>query len=370
MIVGLFPELLAAGGVQSAGRHTAAILSEIAAEREARYRLLSLNDPIGEHEIYVGDSRFVFRGFNRSKQRFVVAALKLAFEQPRVTVAAHPNLVMIATAMKIASPGMRRIVMSHGIEVWKALPPLRRWALRRADRVLAPSTDTAKKLELVQGVSAEKIRRLPWGLDPDFMALATNPEALPLPPGFPEGRVLLTVGRWMANERYKGADNLIRALPPLLDLVPDLHLVAVGEGDDRPRLEGIAGELGISGKVHFLNWIPKNELAACYALCDIFALPSSGEGFGFVFLEAMAFEKPVVGGAHGGTPDLVQDGLNGFLVPHGDTERLTGALAKLLKQEDVRRGMGREGRALVLRQFRFENFRIRLKEIVAEMGPS
>ena len=60
MIVGLFPELLAAGGVQSAGRHTAAVLSEIAVERAVRYRFLSLNDPIGEHESHVGDSRFAF----------------------------------------------------------------------------------------------------------------------------------------------------------------------------------------------------------------------------------------------------------------------------------------------------------------------
>ena len=370
MIVGLFPELLAAGGVQSAGRHTAAILSEIAVERAVRYRFLSLNDPIGEHESHVGDSRFAFRGFDRNKNTFVVAAMKVALQQPRITVAAHPNLVTVAMAMKTASPGMRVIVMSHGIEVWKVLPPLRRWALRRADRVLAPSTDTARKLAHLQNVPARKIRQLPWGLDPDFLILANNPGTLPLPPGFPEGRVLLTVGRWMANERYKGADNLIRALPHLLGVEPSLHLVAIGEGDDRPRLEGLARELGIRGRVHFLNWIPKNELAACYASCDIFALPSSGEGFGFVFLEAMAFEKPVVGGAHGGTPDLVQDGLNGFLVPHGDAGRLTDVLTKLLEHQDVRRELGREARALVMRRFRFESFRTRLKEIVAEVDPS
>lgn len=84
----------------------------------------------------------------------------------------------------------------------------------------------------------------------------------------------------------------------------------------------------------------------------------------------MAFEKPVVGGAHGGTPDLVQDGLNGFLVPHGDAERLTDVLTKLLEHQDVRRELGREARALVMRRFRFESFRTRLKEIVAQVDPS
>ena len=218
-------------------------------------------------------------------------------------------------------------------------------------------------------MSAEKIRRF-RGASTRTFALAENPQNLPRPSEFPEGRVLLTVGRWIANERYKGADNLIRALPCLLDSDPDFHLVAIGEGDDRPRLEGMARELGISQRVHFLNWVSKKKLAACYASCDIFALPSSGEGFGLVFLEAMAFEKPVVGGAQGGAVDLIQDGLNGFLVPHGDAESLTSALRTLLTHGDRRREMGREGRALVMRHFRFESFRKGLKEIVAQMDPS
>jgi phosphatidyl-myo-inositol dimannoside synthase len=369
MIAGLFTELLTAGGVQTAGRHTAAVLSEIARERGVPYRFLSLNDPTGEHEGRVGDTRFVLRGFSRIKTSFILSAIRLALERPRITLAAHPNLVSVATAMKVLAPGMRVVVMSHGIEVWKPLSPFRRWALRRADRVLAPSTDTAEKLAFVQGVSIKKISRLPWGLDPDFWTLAENRQDLPLPLGFPEGRVLLTIGRWMANERYKGVDNLIRALPGLLEVDPDFHLVALGEGDDRPRLEGLARDLQVEQRVHFLNWAPKNKLAACYARCDIFALPSGGEGFGFVFLEAMALEKPVVGGAHGGTLDLIQNGVTGFLVPHGDVESLASALRTLLTDEALRCDMGRKGRAHVLSHFHFEDFRAGLKEIVAQLDP-
>ncbi len=367
MIAGLFTGLLTAGGVQAAGRHTAAVLSEIAHEQKVPYRFLSLNDPTGEHEGRVGDSHFVLRGFGRSKIWFILSAMRLALGRPRITLVAHPNLVSVATAMKVLAPGMRVVVMSHGIEVWKPLSPFRRWALRRADRVLAPSTDTAEKLSLVQGVSIKKICRLPWGLDPDFWALAKNRQDLSLPSGFPEGRVLLTVGRWMANERYKGVDNLIRVLPELLEMEHDFHLVALGEGDDRPRLEGMAKELGLGQRVHFLNWAPKNELAACYASCEIFALPSGGEGFGLVFLEAMALEKPVVGGAHGGTLDLIQNGVTGFLVPHGDVDKLAGALRELLMDESLRCEMGRKGRAHVLSHFQFEHFRAGLKRIVAQM---
>jgi len=367
MIVGLFTELLATGGVQTAGRHTAAVLSAIARERGISYRFVSLNDPSGDHESYVGDSSFAFRGFNRGKSSFALSAVKLALNRPSITLVAHPNLTSVAIAMNLLAPSMHILVMNHGIEVWKPLPAFRRWALRRADRVLAPSADTAKKLALVQGVAAKRICRLPWGLDPDFWTLAENPHDLPLPSGFPDGRVLLTIGRWMANEQYKGVDNLIRVLPCLLKMEPDLHLVAVGEGDDRPRLERLAQQLGVVQRVHFLNCVPKNELAACYAHCDIFALPSGGEGFGLVFLEAMAFEKPVVGGAHGGALDLIENGVTGFLVPHGDVQSLAGALRTLLTHKGLRYEMGRKGRAHVLSHFAFENFREGLKEIIVDV---
>ena len=129
----------------------------------------------------------------------------------------------------------------------------------------------------------------------DVLNMAAAPANLPLPKIFPPSPVILTVGRWAASERYKGADELIRAVAQLREAFPTLNLVAVGGGDDLPRLKQIASDLKVSDAVHFLEGISRRELAACYSRADIFALPSTGEGFGFVFLEAMAFGKPVVG---------------------------------------------------------------------------
>src|SRR5579863_5991793 len=106
--------------------------------------------------------------------------------------------------------------------------------------VLAPSSDTVRKLTSIQGVRAENIRRLPWPLDPDFLNLANLPGGLPRPSRFPQGRIVLSVGRWAASERYKGADLLIRVVSELTRDFPDLHLVLVGEGDDLPRLQKLA----------------------------------------------------------------------------------------------------------------------------------
>ncbi len=326
------------------------------------YRFFSLNDAPGLHHVRVGESDFVVSGFHRAKLRFVLAALRAS--RPTLVVAAHAHLAPVTWAIRARLPGARTLVLTHGIEVWKPLPSLRRWTLRRADLVLAPSADTARRLVASQGVRPEKIRQLPWALDPQFVALLANSATNHPPAGFPAGRVVLTVGRWAAAERYKGVDTLIAALPHLLPAVPDLHLVAVGDGDDRARLEQLAAERGVAARVRFLSGLTPEELVACYRNCEVFALPSGGEGFGLVFLEAMAHGKPVVGGAHGGTPEVIEDGVTGLLVPYGDVARLSRALRMLLTNEPLRWQMGLQAAERVRGAYLFEHFDVRFKQIL------
>jgi glycosyltransferase involved in cell wall biosynthesis len=271
--------------------------------------------------------------------------------------------------MKWVSPQLKTIVMSHGVEVWEPLPALRCRALLSADLALAPSTDTAQKLAEVQGVSPAKIRKLAWPLNPNFLQMADTAINLALPKGFPTGRVILTVGRWAASERYKGVDDLIRAMQQLRGQFPALHLVAVGEGDDLPRLQKIAGDQGVSGSVRFLTGLSREEIAACYAHSEIFALPSTGEGFGLVFLEAMAFGKPLVGAACGGTMDIVEDNVNGLLVPPNDLKSLIAALERLLENESRRADLGRRSAEIVRRKFQFRTFQSELEKILEECSP-
>ena len=106
--------------------------------------------------------------------------------------------------MKFANPRLKSIICTHGVEVWEPLTRLRRMALRRADVVLAPSRYTADQVAAVQGVATEKIRVLPWALDPQFETLAPNAAKAAVPANFPEGQVVLTVGRWRLDERTKG----------------------------------------------------------------------------------------------------------------------------------------------------------------------
>ncbi|MGA8220804.1 MAG: glycosyltransferase family 4 protein [Candidatus Acidiferrales bacterium] len=354
--------------MQEAGRQTAAALEEIALRHEWATTFLSLNDPPGAQTFSVGEKVIYLQGFGRSKLRFILSAIGQARNAAGIVLAAHPNLAPAARGMKLVSPRLKTIVMSHGVEVWKPLALLRRNSLRNADIALAPSTDTAQKLTDIQGVSPKKIRRLAWPLSPTFLHWADAPAELLLPKGFPQGQTILTVGRWAASERYKGADELIGAVAQLRSSFPGLHLVAVGGGDDLPRLQKLASKLGVADCVHFLDGISRKELAACYAHADIFALPSTGEGFGLVFLEAMAFARPVVGAACGGATDVIEDGVNGLLIPPRDPQRLAGALACLLRDAKLRAELGRQGSGIVRNKYQFEVFRAGLERILEECG--
>lgn len=371
-LLGLFPELLGVGGVQEAGRQTVAALDAIAGKRGWRAKFLSLNDLNGEHSLQGIANPVSFYGFGRAKLSFTLAAIRGARASGKnagaIIVAGHPHLAPPAAMARLLSPNARTLIMSHGVEVWQPLAPLRRRALLRADRVLAPSRYTAAQLAAVQGVSAEKIRKLPWPLDVKFLIMAENPAALPPPPEFPEGRVILTVGRWAAAERYKGVDDLIRATARLRPRIPDLHLVAVGSGDDLPRLERLAREMGAVEFVHFLQNLTREQMAASYARAEVFALPSTGEGFGFVFLEAMAFGKPVVAAAMGGPADLIEHDGNGLLVEPGDLQQLTEALARLLEDAALSGKLGGRAREVAKTKYSFETFAVSLAEILDELA--
>lgn len=371
MVIGLFPELDAPGGIQRVGRHLAAVLTEFAASRGWDCRLLSLNDSPELHRMTLAGREFVFTGCERAKGRFAVTAMRAASRKAKLVLATHPNLGPMVQAMRLVAPRMKSIVCTHGVEVSEPLSRLRRRALRRANLVLAPSRDTAEQVVSQQRVTRERIRVLPWALDPQFegMLASGTPAAVP-PKEFPSGRVILTVGRWLETERYKGVDTLITTMPRLLTQWPELQLAVVGSGDDRAWLEDLAEKNGVERHVHFLSGLSNGELAACYAACEIFALPSRGEGFGLVYLEAMACGKPVIGGSHGGAPEIIQDGVTGYLVPHGDPIQLATAIQTLLMDPAHAREMGARGRQTVDHEYRFQNFAKALKKILRDQCES
>jgi glycosyltransferase involved in cell wall biosynthesis len=159
--------------------------------------------------------------------------------------------------------------------------------------------------------------------------------------------------------RGKGQDELIRALPAVRQEFPDVRVLIIGSDDRQAmstsftaELKALAASLGVSDNVIFTG--RRADMPALMAACDVFALPSNGEPFGLVFLEAMAMKKPVVALDNGGTLEVVEHGKSGLLSPPGDEQALAANLRLLLRDPDVRARMGEYGRRQVETRFTAE----------------
>ena len=192
---------------------------------------------------------------------------------------------------------------------------LRRAAIRRSADAMtgcfAVSLSTAALVTQHMGIAARSIEIHSPGVDDAFFQ--------PRPPGPQAELRILTVTRLSRYTRRKNVDGVLRALP-LVDPGISLRYTVVGDGDDRPRLESLASELGIEDRVCFRGGVDPQELLACYADADLFILASKAsdldvEGFGIVYLEASAAGVPVIASRAGGATDAVEEGRNGFLIP-------------------------------------------------------
>jgi glycosyltransferase involved in cell wall biosynthesis len=360
MWVGVFPALSQAGGVQQVGRHVGAVLAKRAKERNVDCELLGLNDARGQSTFAVGAEEFRFTGCGHSK----MALLLFLFRRlPRIETLwlGHVNLAPIGALLRLFRPQLKYCVVAHGVEVWEPLPFFRRAALRRAQKVMAVSEYTAAEMVKAQKLDPKKVFVIYPALDPGFSLEPRDAAPLKLPAN---GRMLLTVGRLIASEPGKGVELVIQALPEVMKTAPDVFYVVVGEGDLQPRLKELARENLVSDRVIFAGAGGLEQLNGYYARTDIYAMPSRQEGFGIVFLEAMMFGKAVIGGAYGGSPEIVQDGVTGFSVRPGDLQTLTARLVELLRDEALRARMGSAGRQRVENNFTFAHFEDRLTRML------
>jgi glycosyltransferase involved in cell wall biosynthesis len=364
MIIALFPELLSKGGIQRMSQNVCAVLQEFADDLGDTCELLSLNDPEGLHQLEVAGRRFVVRGFAKRKSRFVWTLLSRCF-RTRILYLGHPNFAPLGLLCKFLNSRVRFVVSAYGLEVWNPLSAFHKRGLQRASAITSISEFTARKLIEVQGVDPARVEVIPCVINAELLHANGNGAQ----PDAKRGaqKILLAVGRLDTRERHKGLDEVILALPQLTDAVPELVFVIAGDGDDRNRLEELARNRGLSHRVIFKGVVSDEELIELYEGCDVFLMPSSQEGFGIVFLEAMAFKKPVIGGNHGGTPEVILDNETGFLVEHGDVDSLADRIATLLSDPELCKRMGEAGRRRVEENYTFEPLHRKLRGLFAKL---
>ena len=269
----------------------------------------------------------------------------------------HIHLLCIAYAFKLLYKA-KLILAIHGIDAWQPTKRLlNNKLIGSVDVIIVVSEVTKQRFLKWVKVKQAKIFILPnavnlaeYGPGPKNPALLNRYELT--------GKiVLMTLGRLAAGEQYKGFDEIIEALPALLTRIPTIAYLIVGEGDDRPRLEAKAKSLGVGERVVFTGFIPEAEKAEHYRLADAFVMPGRGEGFGIVFLEALACGIPAVGSKLDGSREALRGGILGILVDPDRPDDIQAGILEALKRP---RGVVPAG----LDYFSFENFEKRCHQIL------
>jgi phosphatidylinositol alpha-1,6-mannosyltransferase len=250
--------------------------------------------------------------------------------------------------------GARVTTFLVGIESWSALRSRERRAFEDADRVVAISQFTARRFrDANPDLASRSIAICSPGIGPAPRARDTH---------VPEGFALI-VGRLSSAERYKGHDAIIDAWPAVRAAVPDARLLVVGDGDDRARLETAVSSRGLGEAISFTGQVDDEELAALYARSAFFVMPSPGEGFGLVYLEAMRAGKPCIA-VHGSADEIVRHGVDGLVIEPDSRADLVSAIVRLFSDQDQRLRMGLAARERVQESFAADCFDVRLADAI------
>ena len=267
-----------------------------------------------------------------------------------LVICGHVNLLPVACALS-AHP----LLFVYGIEAWKPMrSPLSRRLLHRAAAVVSISDITLGRLLAWSGYRGPT-HRLPNAIHAELYGIRPKRPDLLQRYQLEGKRVLLTVGRLAEEERYKGFDEVLEVLA---NLPEDVVYIIAGGGNDFTRLQRKALQCGVGDRVIFTGLFPEHEKPDLYALADVYVMPSRGEGFGYVFLEALAAGVPVIGSRLDGGREALLDGRLGVIVDPSSAAEIEGAIREVLT--NLERRIPKD-----LSEFSFEKFQGRLDAVVS-----
>jgi phosphatidylinositol alpha-1,6-mannosyltransferase len=350
------------GGIEKFNKAFIKALNQLFGENASFYALLD-----GQvEEKYFTNNADSWKTAKRNKIRFVLEFLRSA-KTKDVIILGHLNLAILAVLLKKLFPKKRIILICHGIEIWQPNSWIQLKAYPLIDQFIVVSNHTKSQLIEKRGVTPSKVSVFQNTIDPFFDV----PENLEKPAylmdryGLRGKKCILTVCRLSSKEGYKGYDRVLKVLPELVKWDRDIRYVLVGKYDaqEKERLDKIIQQLGIGEYVIFTSFVPDEELVDHFKLGDVFIMPSNNEGFGIVFIEAMACGVPVIAGNKDGSQDAVVQGRIGTLInPDSEQEICTSLKASLEKETGIEERL--EIQQKVLSYFSYHCFLKRLKEIL------
>jgi phosphatidyl-myo-inositol dimannoside synthase len=311
-----------------------------------------------------------------AKLAFVLRAIwNAGIYKPDFILSAHIHFTPLCLALKKALR-IPYIVMAYGVEAWNIKNAMIAHAVEKAHTVISISEYTKKKLiSQIPTIQSRIVIIPPFVTDETRFTIKEKPKHLIEKHGTKGVKVILSVSRLYRTESPKGIERVIKALPLIKKEVPHIKYIVIGKGsknkklgDDRERLQKLASKLGVTNNLVLAGHIPDEELPHYYNLCDLFILPSKKEGFGIVFLEALACGKPVIAGNRDGSGEPLLNGEVGTLVNPDSVEEITNATIKVLSGNAPNQLTDeRRLRNKTLESYGFATFRGKVLNIINEL---
>jgi phosphatidylinositol alpha-1,6-mannosyltransferase len=353
------------GGIAELSRQVFRALLEMHQNHQIELKVQVLEEAGSpdEDDLLTGDNLRFIRWFGGHRWKF---ALSLVTANSDLQLMDHVGLARLPGLM----PRFLRknyVLLIHGIEIWDSHRTDYRRSAMKASLLIANSEYTAGKVR-ARYPNLPEIQVCHPGKDIPAGGRHAGDDGLHRPLGDLQlgPHSILIVGRLSAEQNHKGHDHLLEAMPLILQSEPDAQLVIAGEGDDMPRLQAKVKELELEDHVIFTGWVSEDRLHQLYEQCALFAMLSTGDGFGLVFLEAMAHGAVCVGLKTGSAAEIIEDGKTGVLVDRDDPRELAGRLTELLSDPVRRTKLGQAGTLLYKSNFLGMNHASRLQSILME----
>lgn len=330
----LFSEIYKIGGIQQYSR---CLIKAFESEfPEVQFMALSFDGEQEDRNKNKHGKKILFYDYRGpkifKKIIYLFNVLKISIlNKPELIVCTHINIAPVALLIKKIF-SIKYVILTHGIDCWNIKKGIKYNSLKNAATIITVS-GYSKNIMIKNGLPENKIKVLRNAIElSNFYPkkdINNIRERL-----LPNDKIaLLTIGRMIKTEKYKGHDIILEVLKELGD---KYTWVVVGDGDDKERLKQKAEKLKIIKQVKFVGNVPNDALLDYYNIADIFIMPSKGEGFGVVFLEAMACGKPVIGGSGDGSREPLMEGKTGFLVNPDNKEEIIKAIKTIEQKKDIR----------------------------------
>jgi phosphatidylinositol alpha-1,6-mannosyltransferase len=322
------------GGIQKMTRTLAHSLNQISVKNNWGFDMYSAYD--ADRDLmpqYLPAEKF--RGFNANRSAFALQAVKKGI-QSDVVILTHINLALVGLIIKKISPKTQVWLIAHGIEVWRPLSFIKNALLKACDKVICVSNFTKQEMISRHQINADKCSILNNAIDP-FMQLPTTfvkPEHLLNKYNLTHANpVIYTLTRLANSEQYKGHDQVIKIINRLKVKYPGVKYVLSGQYDanEEIRIKAMIAEDGVQDDVILTGFIDEKDIPDYFLLADVFVLPSKKEGFGIVFIEALACGLPVICGNADGSIDAIRNGELGQAVDADNLDQLEAAISNVLE---------------------------------------